>query len=147
MYEIKVQNLSAATARQCAVHVLNSSSPVDINGNGPSTYDVSSLTFAALASAVLSSPRQRTYTAEQLATGTSSFISFPTSLSAYNGWCQHGFAADASSSYEHMHDAWKHANQSQPMSTVMVLFPAVAVDQVYEIRQSLRDVQAERLGL
>ena len=82
MYEIKVQNLSAATARQGAVHVLNSSSPIDINWNASSTCDVSSLTFAALASAVLSSPRQRTYTAEQLATGTSSFISFPTSLSS-----------------------------------------------------------------
>ena len=40
-----------------------------------------------------------------------------------------------------MHDAWKHANQGQPMSTVMVLFPAVAVDQVYEITTCLQSGQ------
>ena len=90
---IKVQNLSASTARQGSIHILNSSSPIKIDWNGSATYDVSTLTFAGLASSILSNPRQRTYTAEQCSQGGASVIAYPTSMSAYNGWSHDGFLA------------------------------------------------------
>jgi hypothetical protein len=137
---VRCQNLSPATARQGSVHVLNSSSPISIDWLSSTTYDVSTLTLQGLISSVLSNPRQRTYTSEQLAVGGASVIAYPTSQSAYNGWCPSGFAA-STSTHEAQHTAWSEGEKWQPMSTIMLVFPAVAADQVYEITTCLQSGQ------
>ena len=101
---------------------------------------MSTLTLAGLVSTVVSNPRQRTYTAEQLAVGGASVIAYPTFQSAYHSWSPDGFASD-NSTFTAQQAAWAAGEKWQPMSTIMMVFPAASSTQVYEISVALQSGQ------
>jgi len=128
---LRLRNLTSATEREGSVVVLNAGSPTTLLWAGATSENLSAVAVSELATAVMANPHSKLYTAEELSHGENTFVCFPATSANYNSYGSKGFSTLTTPAG--IQTNWADAAHDQPMSTLIMYFPAVDKAQVYSL--------------
>lgn len=135
---LKIKNLTNGQNRGGIIRVLQISSPLNFEWVSPTSCDLTAAFANSLLDMAKSHPRARTYTAEDLATGSNELVLAPATNAAYNGYGDEFFSNSFACS--DMQDVFRRSQRDMSINNCIIVFePVTPVSNQYEITNMTQD--------
>ncbi len=135
---LKIKNLTNGQNRGGVIRVLQISSPLNFEWVAPTSCDLTAAFANSLLDMARAHPRARTYTAEDLATGSNELVLAPATNAAYNSYGDEFFSNSFACS--DMQDVFLRSQRDMSINNcIIVLEPVTPVANQYEITNMTQD--------